>query len=268
MTVVCGDSHTSHARRVRRAGARHRHVARSSTCWRRRCLLAKKAKTCWSSVDGALPPRRHRQGHRAGRSSARSAPPAAPATRSSSPARAIRALSMEGRMTVCNMAIEAGARAGMVAVDETTIEYVQGPAVRADGRAVGRAPSRTGARCIRDAGAQFDTRRRRSTPREIKPQVTWGTSPEMVVVDRRPRARSRTARSDPSKRDAHGARARLHGARAEHADRPTSASTRCSSARAPTRASRICARPPRVVRGTPRRRQRASSRWSCPARAW
>ena len=55
-------------------------------------------------------------------------------------------LSMEGRMTLCNMAIEAGARAGMVAVDEKTIEYLQGPAVRADRASCGTRPSRTGAR--------------------------------------------------------------------------------------------------------------------------
>ena len=59
---------------------------------------------------------------------------------------AIRALSMEGRMTVCNMAIEAGARAGMVAVDDTTIAVPQGPPVRAAGRATGTRPWPTGAR--------------------------------------------------------------------------------------------------------------------------
>ena len=77
-------------------------------------------------VDGELPRGRHRQGHRAGdhrpdrhgrRHRLRDRVRAASA---------IRALSMEGRMTVCNMAIEAGARAGMVAVDETTIDYVKG----------------------------------------------------------------------------------------------------------------------------------------------
>ena len=70
---------------------------------------------------------------------------------------AIRALSMEGRMTVCNMAIEAGARAGLVAVDETTIAYLQGPPVSRrpalEWDAGGRA---TGARCTPTPGAQFD----------------------------------------------------------------------------------------------------------------
>jgi 3-isopropylmalate/(R)-2-methylmalate dehydratase large subunit len=59
---------------------------------------------------------------------------------------AVRGLSMEGRMTLCNMAIEAGARAGMVAADDTTIEYVRGRELRAAGRAVGPRPSPPGAR--------------------------------------------------------------------------------------------------------------------------
>ena len=114
----------------------------------------------------------------------------------------IRALSMEGRMTVCNMAIEAGARAGMVG----------------GRRHDDRLPARAGR--SRRTGAQWDAGRRllahaaspirarsstassSSTPREIKPQVTWGTSPEMVRLDRRPRARSRHARRTRRKREA------------------------------------------------------------------
>ena len=81
---------------------------------------------------------------------------------------AIRALSMEGRMTVCNMAIEAGARAGLVAVDDTTIDYVRGPAVRADRRASGTQAVAYW-RTLQSAtpGAHFDTRgraRRRADP--------------------------------------------------------------------------------------------------------
>ena len=82
---------------------------------------------------------------------------------------AIRALSMEGRMTVCNMAIEAGARAGMVAVDDTTIDYLQGPAVRADGRRCGTRAVEYWRTLDSDPGAQFDRRtcstRRRSSRR-------------------------------------------------------------------------------------------------------
>jgi 3-isopropylmalate/(R)-2-methylmalate dehydratase large subunit len=91
---------------------------------------------------------------------------------------AVRALSMEGRMTICNMAIEAGARAGMVAVDDTTIEYLRGrpfsPSAEAWDRAVGYWNTlRT------DAGAKFDQVVELDAA-AIKPQVTWGTSPEMV----------------------------------------------------------------------------------------
>ena len=92
---------------------------------------------------------------------------------------AIRGLSMEGRMTLCNMAIEAGARAGMVAVDDVTIQYLQGRpfAPREDqwDRAV--AYWRT---LGSDAGAQFDATVELDASR-LQPQVTWGTSPEMVV---------------------------------------------------------------------------------------
>jgi 3-isopropylmalate/(R)-2-methylmalate dehydratase large subunit len=93
---------------------------------------------------------------------------------------AIRALSMEGRMTLCNMAIEAGARAGMVAVDETTVEYVAGRpyAPRDDDwdRAVAAWFD-----LHSDAGAVFDTVVELDAT-AIRPQVTWGTSPEMVVA--------------------------------------------------------------------------------------
>ena len=92
---------------------------------------------------------------------------------------AIRALSMEGRMTLCNMAIEAGARAGMVAVDETTVEYVAGRpyAPRDDDwdRAVAAWFD-----LHSDEGAVFDTVVELDAA-AIRPQVTWGTSPEMVV---------------------------------------------------------------------------------------
>jgi 3-isopropylmalate/(R)-2-methylmalate dehydratase large subunit len=69
---------------------------------------------------------------------------------------AIRALSMEGRMTVCNMAIEAGARAGLVAVDDKTIDYVQGPAVCAQGRGVGPGRGALAHAAVSDPGAHFD----------------------------------------------------------------------------------------------------------------
>ncbi|MES1954774.1 isopropylmalate isomerase large subunit [Salinisphaera hydrothermalis EPR70] len=99
---------------------------------------------------------------------------------------AIRNLSMEGRMTICNMSIEAGARAGMVAVDDTTIDYMRGrtyapndeqwPAAEAYWRTL-----------VSDEGAEYDSVVVLDAA-EIAPQVTWGTSPEMVapITDRVP----------------------------------------------------------------------------------
>jgi 3-isopropylmalate/(R)-2-methylmalate dehydratase large subunit len=92
----------------------------------------------------------------------------------------LRALSMEGRMTVCNMAIEAGARAGMVAFDETTLEYVKGRRFAPQGADWDRAVAYW--RTLRsDPGAKFD-REVTLDARQIRPHVTWGTSPEMVVT--------------------------------------------------------------------------------------
>ena len=91
----------------------------------------------------------------------------------------IRALSMEGRMTVCNMAIEAGARAGMVAVDETTLEYLKGRKFAPKGADWERAAAYW--RTLKsDPDASFD-REITLDARDIRPHVTWGTSPEMVV---------------------------------------------------------------------------------------
>ena len=92
---------------------------------------------------------------------------------------AIRDLSIEGRMTVCNMAIEAGARAGFVAVDQKTIDYVKGrpyaPAAEQWDRRL-----RTGRRCTVTMAREFD--KVVVIPAAgIRPLVTWGTSPEMVV---------------------------------------------------------------------------------------
>jgi 3-isopropylmalate/(R)-2-methylmalate dehydratase large subunit len=92
---------------------------------------------------------------------------------------AIRALSMEGRMTVCNMAIEAGARAGLVAVDETTIAYVKGRPYTPAGLEWEQAV-RYWRTLHSDADAQFDAVVELDAS-SIRPQVTWGTSPEMVL---------------------------------------------------------------------------------------
>lgn len=93
---------------------------------------------------------------------------------------AIRALSMEGRMTVCNMAIEAGARAGLIGVDETTIAYVKGRPYTPAGVEWEQA-LRYWSALHSDPGAQFDAVVELDASR-VRPQVTWGTSPEMVLA--------------------------------------------------------------------------------------
>ncbi|MXY66078.1 MAG: 3-isopropylmalate dehydratase large subunit [Gammaproteobacteria bacterium] len=91
----------------------------------------------------------------------------------------IEAMSMEARMTVCNMAIEAGARAGMIAVDDTTLDYLKGRPYAPDGEMWRRAE--TAWRDLRsDDDAVFD-REVVLDGDAIRPQVTWGTSPEMVT---------------------------------------------------------------------------------------
>jgi 3-isopropylmalate/(R)-2-methylmalate dehydratase large subunit len=112
---------------------------------------------------------------------------------------AIRALTMEGRMTVCNMAIEAGARAGLIAVDDTTIAYLRGRPYSPTGIEWEHAVAYW--RTLRsDADAHWDTVVTLDAA-DLRPQVTWGTSPEMVVsiADRVPDPDSER---DPGRRDA------------------------------------------------------------------
>ena len=92
---------------------------------------------------------------------------------------AIRKLSMEGRMTICNMAIEAGARVGLVAVDDITIEYVKGRPFAPRGDVWEQAVA-AWRELVSDDDAVFDQDITLHAA-DIKPQVTWGTSPEMVV---------------------------------------------------------------------------------------
>ena len=177
MTVVCGDSHTSThgafgALAFGIGTSEVEHVLATQ------CLLMKKSKNMRVRVQGATPP-----GVTAkdivlaviGRIG--TAGGTGHAIEFSGPA--VAALSMEGRMTVCNMAIEAGARAGLVAVDDKTIEYLRGrPYAPAQGfwdRAVAAWRS-----LHSDPDAVFD-REIVIDAGAIVPQVTWGTSPEMVV---------------------------------------------------------------------------------------
>jgi len=92
---------------------------------------------------------------------------------------AIQSLSIEGRMTVCNMAIEAGARAGLVAVDDKTIEYVKGRPFAPNGETWEKAAAAWKG-LVSDADADFDAVVDLEAT-EIVPQVSWGTSPEMVA---------------------------------------------------------------------------------------
>ncbi len=178
MTVVCGDSHTS----THGAFACLAHGIGTSEVEHvlaTQCLVTKKMKNMRISVEGTL-----MRGVTAkdvalaiiGRIGTAGGTGHAIEFAGS----AIRALSMEGRMTVCNMAIEAGARAGMVAVDDTTIEYLKGRPFAPKGAEWERA--REYWRGLRsDLDAKFD-REITLDAREIRPHVTWGTSPEMVVA--------------------------------------------------------------------------------------
>lgn len=92
---------------------------------------------------------------------------------------AIRALSMEGRMTICNMAIEAGSRVGMIAYDEVTFDYIRGRAHSPKGD-LERQARRSWENLHSDVGAKFDAIYEFDAA-DISPHVTWGTSPEMVI---------------------------------------------------------------------------------------
>ena len=187
MTVVCGDSHTSthgaFGALAHGIGTSEvEHVMATQT------LLAKKAKNMLVKVEGTLAP-----GVTAkdvvlaiiGKIGTAGGTGYTIEFGGS----AIRGLSMEGRMTVCNMAIEAGARAGIVAVDDKTIEYVKGRPFApgtdaATGKFVGGPEWEQAVAHWRtlhsDEGAHFDAVVELNAA-EIQPQVTWGTSPEMVL---------------------------------------------------------------------------------------
>ena len=181
MTIVCGDSHTAThgafgALAFGIGTSEVEHVLATQT------LVQQQAEDDADHLRGRAGPGRHRQGPDPRRRSARWASTARSATSSSSPGPAIEALSMEGRMTICNMTIEGGGRAGMIAPDETTFDCVEGRpgapgGLRRRGRALARAADRRRARA--------STARSTSTSRAISPMVTWGTNPGMVVGRRR-----------------------------------------------------------------------------------
>ena len=197
MTVVCGDSHTSthgaFACLAHGIGTSEvEHVLATQT------LLAKKSKAMLVQVDGKL-------GASVTAKDIVLAVIGKIGTAGGTgyaiefAGSAIRSLSMEGRMTVCNMAIEAGARAGMIAVDDTTIEYVKGRPFSPVGPHWDQAVAywRT---LHSDPAAKFDAVVTIDAA-TILPQVTWGTSPEMVLpIDAR--VPDPDKEKDPARRDA------------------------------------------------------------------
>ena len=129
---------------------------------------------------------------------------------------AIRALSMEGRMTVCNMSIEAGAKAGLIAPDDTTFAYLKGREHAPKGDAVGCGRRRL-AHAASPTTMRCGTRRSSSTPPTLRPQVTWGTNPGQVASHRRRRPLARRLRR-PDRPGDRRPGPRVHGPRRRHAD--------------------------------------------------
>ncbi len=196
MTLVCGDSHTSThgafgALAFGIGTSEVEHVLATQ------CLIQKKSKNLLIEVDGTL----------SDGVSAKDLVLAIIGTIGTAGATgytveysgaAIRALSMEGRMTVCNMSIEAGARAGLIAVDERTIRYVEGRPFAPKGAQWDQATAAWQA-LKSDPKAEFD-RIVKFKGLEIQPYVTWGTSPEMVVSVQG-KVPDPDAEGDPVKRD-------------------------------------------------------------------
>ena len=177
MTIVCGDSHTSthgaFGALAHGIGTSEvEHVLATQT------LIQKKAKNMRVTVDGTLP-------DGVGAKDIILAIIGTIGTAGGTgyvieyAGEAIRALSMEGRMTVCNMSIEGGARAGLIAPDEKTFEYIAGRPKAPQGAAFEEA-RRFWETLVSDEGAHFDAEIRLDAA-SLPPTVTWGTSPEDVV---------------------------------------------------------------------------------------
>jgi len=177
MTVVCGDSHTSTHGAF---GALAHGIGTSEVehVMATQCLIQKKMKNMLVSVDGKVGAGVTAKdivlaiigeiGTAGGTGHALEFG-----------GEAIMALSMEGRMTICNMAIEGGARAGMIAVDQKTIDYVEGRPFSPKGETWNKAVE-AWQDLKSDEGAVFD-KVVHIDAASIEPQVTWGTSPEMVL---------------------------------------------------------------------------------------
>ena len=157
-------------------------------------------------------------------------------------------------MTVCNMSIEAGAKAGLVAPDETTFEYLAGPRPRAAGRRRGTQAVADWRTLRTDDGAVWD-KEVRIDAATLRPQVTLGHQPRPGHVDRRQRPVARRLRRPDDPRERRPG-ARVHGPRRPARRSATSPSTPCSSGRAPTAASRTCGPPPPCSRAARSRAKR------------
>ncbi len=177
MTIVCGDSHTATHGAL---GALAFGIGTSEVehVLATQCLVARKMKNMRVTLDGTLSEGMASKdmilaviGHIGTSGGTGFAIEFAGS--------AVREASMEARMTLCNMAIEAGARAGIVAVDEKTIEYVKGRPFSPAGELFDTA-AQAWKLLVSDADAVFDVEHRIDVS-TLRPQVTWGTSPEMVA---------------------------------------------------------------------------------------
>ena len=177
MAIVCGDSHTSTHGAL---GALAHGIGTSEVehVLATQCLMQKKAKNMLVRVDGQL---------KSGCTAkdivlaiiGKIGTAGGTGFTIEFGGEAIQALSVEGRMTVCNMAIEAGARAGLIAVDEKTLDYIKGRPFAPSGELWEQA-AQSWRGLVSDADAAFDEVVLLEAE-YIEPQVTWGTSPEMVA---------------------------------------------------------------------------------------
>ena len=177
MAIVCGDSHTSTHGAL---GALAHGIGTSEVehVLATQCLMQKKAKNMLVRVDGQL---------KSGCTAkdivlaiiGKIGTAGGTGFTIEFGGEAIKALSVEGRMTVCNMAIEAGARAGLIAVDEKTLDYIKGRPF-APSAELWEQASKSWRGLVSDVDATFDEVVLLEAD-DIEPQVTWGTSPEMVA---------------------------------------------------------------------------------------
>ena len=261
MTIVCGDSHTAThgafgALAFGIGTSEVEHVLATQT------LLAVQAQDAGDPHRRPAGPRGDGQGPDPLHHRPDFHPAAARATAIEYTGETIRGLSMEERMTVCNMSIEAGARAGLIAPDETTYAYLRGrPFVpgrlRGGGGAVAEAARRSRRRLTTASRSSRPPRFSRKSPGGPTP----ARSPTSAAGCRiRPASAMKPSRNRPRCRPG------VHGPGAGHPDRRDWRSIASSSAPAPTAGSKTCGRPRPWSADTAW--PRASRRWSCPAADW